>query len=177
VPAGGEAAASWAKRRTGYLKILKFDSNAHLQYLRAYVIELQDFERSIDPRLPAGSEIVDEYVPQMLMRCKSCKGQIFMAEVDGNIAGYVTVLTDVSSGELEDGDMQYGLIADLLVGKKYRGLGLGRKLIDAAESYAKDHDVEWLRIAVLAKNKPAIEMYNSSGFSSLFVELEKNLNE
>jgi len=159
------------------LNIVKFDPLAHLKQLRVCVIELQDYEHALDPRLPTGSDIVDEYLPQMLMRCKTCRGQIFMAEVDGNIAGYVTVLTKVSSGELEDGDIEYGLVADLLVREQHRGSGFGRKLLDAAETYAREHGVKWLRIAALAGNRPAIEMYDSMGFSRLFVELEKTLDE
>jgi len=159
------------------LNIIEFDRSAHLQQLRACTIELQDFEHALDPRLPTGSAIVDEYVPQMLMRCKDCQGKIFLAEVDGDIAGYVTVLTKVSSGELEDGDIEYGLVADLLVRRNHRGSGIGRKLLNVAESYARDQDVKWLRIAALSGNRPAVEMYNSMGFSKLFVEFEKNLNE
>ncbi len=159
------------------MNIIEFDRSAHLQQLRACTIELQDFEHALDPRLPTGSDIVDEYVPQMLMRCKDCEGKIFLAEVGDDIAGYVTILTKVSSGELEDGDIEYGLVADLLVRKNHRGSGIGRKLLDVAESYARDHDVKWLRIAALSGNRPAVEMYNSMGFSKLFVEFEKNLNE
>jgi GNAT superfamily N-acetyltransferase len=159
------------------LNIIEFDRSVHLQQLRACTIELQDFEHALDPRLPTGSDIVDEYVPQMLMRCKDCDGKIFLAEVGGEIAGYVTILTKVSSGELEDGDIEYGLVADLLVRKNHRGSGIGRKLLVAAESYARNHDVKWLRIAALSGNRPAVEMYNSMGFSKMFVEFEKKLNE
>jgi GNAT superfamily N-acetyltransferase len=159
------------------LKILRFDERSHLQQLRRCVIELQDFERALDPRLPSGSDIVDEYIPQMLDRCKSCLGRIFVAEVDGDVAGYVTILTKVRSGELEDGDIEYGLVDDLVVRRRFRGSGLGRKLLAAAEEYAMDHNVKWLRIAVLAANRSAKELYSSMGFSELFVELEKNLTD
>lgn len=158
------------------MKIVSFDERTHLQQLRGCVVELQDFERSLDPRLPRGLDIVDTYVPQMLQRCESCDGQIFIAEDDGKVAGYVTVLTKVSSGELEDGNIEYGLVADLLVRKKYRGAGLGRKLLAVAEDYANDHHVRWLRIAALAGNHSARELYRSMGFSNLFVEFEKSLN-
>jgi len=157
------------------MKILEFDKRVHLQQLRDCIIDLQDYERSIDPRMPSGSDIVDEYVPQMLHRCKSTLGQIFVAEVDGNVAGYVTILTKVRSGELEDGDIEYGLVADLVVLQEYRGEGLGRDLLARAEEYAKDHDVRWLRIAVLAANRSAKELYSTMGFSDLFVEMEKDL--
>ena len=159
------------------MNILKFDRRAHRQQLRAGVIELQDFEHALDPRLPTGLDIVDEYIPQMLERCKTCQGQVLMAEVDGNIAGYATVLAKVSSGELEDGDMEYGLIADLLILKQHRGSGLGRKLLAAAETYARDNGVKWLRIAALAGNRKALGTYTSAGFSELFVEMEKELSE
>jgi len=159
------------------LNIIEFDRSAHLQQLRACTIELQDFEHALDPRLPTGADIVDEYVPQMLMRCKNCQGKIFVAEIGGDIAGYVMILTKVSSDELEDGGIEYGLVADLLVRKSHRGSGIGRKLLDAAESYARDHDVTWLRIAALSGNRPAIELYKSTGFSNLFVEFEKKLKE
>ena len=83
----------------------------------------------------------------------------------------------MSSGELEDGDIEYGLVDDLVVRQKFRGSGLGRKLLAAAEEYAMDHNVKWLRIAVLAANRSAKELYSSMGFSELFVEFEKNLTE
>jgi GNAT superfamily N-acetyltransferase len=158
------------------LKIVSFDERTHLQQLRGCVVELQDFERSLDPRLPRGSDIVDAYVPQMLQRCESCDGQIFIAEDDGKVAGYVTILTRVSSGELEDGNIEYGLVADLLVRQEWRGAGLGRKLLVVAEDYANDHHVKWLRVAALAGNRSAGELYQSRGFSELFVEFEKNLS-
>ena len=157
------------------MKILRFDERTHLQQLRGCVIELQDFEHALDPRLPSGSDIVDEYIPQMLERCESCLGRIFVAEVDGDVAGYVTILTKVSSGELEDGDIEYGLVADLIVRQEYRGNGLGRRLLETAEDYASKHNVKWLRIAALADNHSAKELYSSVGFSELFVEFEKNL--
>ncbi len=157
------------------LNILPYDNRAHAQALRDCVIELQDFERKLDPRVPSGSEIVDEYIPQMMQRCKSCLGQVLVAEVDGDIAGYVTILTKVSSGELEDGDIEYGLVADLVVRQAYRGAGIGRALLESAERYAIDHDVKWLRIAVLAANRSAKELYSSAGFSDLYVEMEKIL--
>lgn len=157
------------------MKIIKFDKETHWQQLRECVIELQDFEHVLDPRLPTGADIVDEYLPQMLVRCGNCEGQILVAEVDDVVAGYVTIMAKVSSAELEDGDIEYGLVADLLVRPGHRGSGLGRKLLLAAEDYAVAHNVKWLRIGVLAANRGARELYSSLGFSEFFVELEKRL--
>ena len=146
-----------------------------MDHLRECLIELQDFEVELDPRMPSGSDIVDEYVPHMLEQCDKCKGKILVGEIESEVAGYVTILTKVVSEELEDGHLEYGLVSDLAVKKKYRGRGLGRKLLDAAETYARASGVNWLRIGVLAPNQQARSLYLSMGFSDHYIELEKKL--
>jgi GNAT superfamily N-acetyltransferase len=155
--------------------IRTFDSKADTQQLRDCVIELQNFEREIDPRMPSGEEIVDDYIVAMLFRCRMCDGQVLVADIDGEIAGYVTMLNRVQSDDLDDGNLEFGLIADLLVRKAYRGTGLGRELMAAAESFARENGVRWLRVSVMAQNATARKLYASSGFSEIYVELEKDL--
>jgi ribosomal protein S18 acetylase RimI-like enzyme len=157
------------------LLIRDFDEEVHLIGVQACLIELQDFERSLDPRMPSGSEIVDDYVPRMLYRCKQCDGKVLVAEVDSEVAGFTTILTRVTSEEIEDGDIEYGLVSDLVVASKFRRQGFGRKLLEAAESYAKANEVKWLRIGVLAENHSANALYESLNFKKLYVECEKQL--
>ena len=80
--------------------------------------------------MPSGRDIVDEYIPQMLDRCIECDGRVLIAEVNGEIVGFVTILTKVSSGDLEDGDLEYGLVSDVMVVERFRSQGLGRKLLE-----------------------------------------------
>ncbi len=143
--------------------------------IRECLIELQDFERSLDPRMPSGDEIVDAYVPNMLRLCQRCSGKVLIADVDGEIAGYVSILAKVKSDEIEDGNIEYGLISDLVVLQRFRKSGIGRKLLEAAESFAREKDVKWLRIGVLASNEAALDLYASMRFRRKFVELEKDL--
>jgi ribosomal protein S18 acetylase RimI-like enzyme len=157
------------------LLIRDFDEEVHLMGVQACLIELQDFERSLDPRMPSGSEIVDDYIPRMLHRCKQCDGKVLVAEVDNEVAGFTTILTRVTSEEIEDGDIEYGLVSDLVVASKFRRQGFGRKLLEAAESYAKANEVKWLRIGVLAENHSANALYESLNFKKLYVECEKQL--
>ena len=124
--------------------------------------------------MPSGAEIVGDYIPNMLSRCIQCNGKVFVAEVDEAVAGFATVLTKVKSEEIEDGDIEYGLVSDLVVASKFRRQGIGRKLLEAAESYAKSNDVRWLRIGVLAENHSADNLYDSMGFKRLYVEREKD---
>ncbi len=102
------------------MHIREFDEHKDLNRLRECVIELQDFERRLDLRRPAGADIVGAYIPQMRERCEKCHGRILVAEADGEIAGYVMILTKVRSEDLEDGDVEYGLVADLVILEKFR---------------------------------------------------------
>ncbi len=158
------------------MQIRPYVSDTDGEQLRACVIELQNFEREIDPRMPSGEEIVDDYIIAMLFRCRMCEGQVLVADVDGEIAGYVTMLNRVQSDDLDDGNLEFGLVADLLVRNAYRGTGLGRELMAAAESFAKENGVRWLRISVMSENAAARKLYASSGFSEIYVELEKDLD-
>lgn len=143
--------------------------------LRSCLIELQDFERRLDPRLPSGADIADAYLPQMLQRCRQSAGKVLLAEIDDVCAGYATILTKVKSEEIGDGDTEFGLIADLVVLEKFRQLGIGRKLLEAAERYSRKCGVKWLRIGLLAGNQAADELYSSMGFGVLYIEREKDL--
>lgn len=157
------------------IQIRRFDWATDAGQLRDCVIELQEFERKIDARMPGGEAIADDYIAEMLNRCRSCEGSVLVADDDGDIAGYVTVLNRVQSDDLDDGDIEFGLVSDLLVRDAYRGRGLGRDLVQAAEAFAISNDVQWLRISVMAGNHGARELYSSMGYDEIYVELEKGL--
>lgn len=159
------------------MPIRKFAARTDVLNLRQCLIELQNFERALDPRMPSGEDIVDDYIADMLRRCRECNGTVLVAEVDNEVAGYVTVMAKVSSEEIGAGDFEFGLVTDIVVLPGYRRTGLGKDLLAAAEAYAKANGVKWLRIGALAANHAAIAMYSSMGFSGLYVELEKDLTE
>ena len=155
--------------------IRRFSGDTDRAQVHACLIELQDFEREIDPRMPSGDDIAEAYIPDMLRRCTDCAGAILVAEIGRLVVGYVTILTKVSSDEIGAGDHEFGLITDVVVLREHRGKGLGKALLQAAETYAKENGVKWLRIGALAPNKSATTLYSSMGFSGLYVELEKDL--
>jgi len=155
--------------------IREFDKSSDVAALRSCVIELQDYERRIDARMPPGEEIADAYVQEIFARCAEHAGKVLVAVADNGIAGYVSIMTRMQSDSLDDGHIEYGLIADLVVLEKHRGSGIGRQLIDAAEEYARTRNVRWLRICVLADNDSARQLYRQTGFSELYLDLEKEL--
>lgn len=157
--------------------IRPYDPGADYDGLRECVVELQDFEYAIDDRYTSGEEIVDVYIPDVIRRCGLYDGDIFVAEHAGEIAGYVMVWARYRTGDVEDGDFECGLLADLAVLERHRGNGIGRALIEFAESHARSKGVKYLRLGVMAQNTFARSLYERMGYSECHVDLEKDLSE
>jgi GNAT superfamily N-acetyltransferase len=147
----------------------EFDSDC-----RACIVELQEFERGIDPRLLPGEEMVEAYFSDMHARCRRHAGAILVAELDNEIAGLVMILTKVPYTALDERPGDHALIADLIVRERFRGQGLGVALLRQAEQYAREAGARELVIGVLSGN-PAQRLYEHEGFKPYLLTMSKSL--
>lgn len=143
--------------------------------LRACVVELQEFERGLEPRLPRGEEMADRYLAFMLERCARTAGRVFVAEVGYTVVGFVAVLANVPQEEPDEDRAPYAYVSDLVVRSAHRRRGLGRALLEHAEKFAHDAGARLLRVGVLARNEGARRLYASLGFADYTVQLIKPL--
>jgi ribosomal protein S18 acetylase RimI-like enzyme len=159
----------------GWVRIRDYDPGAHRERLRACVVELQEYERGLEPGLPRGEEMADAYTAFLLERCSRASGRIFVAEVDDAVAGFVGVLAHVMPEEPDETPVPYAYISDLVVLPTYRRQGIGRALLAHAERFATTSGAGVLRVGVLAKNDAAGRLYYSSGFTNYHIQLIKTL--
>ena len=155
--------------------IREFDPVTDYLGVRECFIELQNVERSFDERMPEGSSVVDEYLKLLFERCQLYKGQIFVADIDGQVAGYVSVWGRTRSDEPDDGPAEFAYISDFCVLPEYRRFGIARRLLDRAEDYARSHGAECLRLGVKGGNLRAYAFYAHAGFTEVWSQLEKKL--
>jgi ribosomal protein S18 acetylase RimI-like enzyme len=80
---------------------------------------------------------------------------VFIAEVDGKLAGRIRLLKWWN---------QYGYIEDLVVNPEFRGLGLGRTLIEQGIQWARDKKYPGIMLETQDDNVPACQLYASCGF-------------
>src|SRR5919108_2158590 len=132
--------------------------------MRRCMVELQEFERGIDSRLRPGETIADEYCAQIHARCREADGRVFVAEYDGAVVGFVGVLAREQFTALDEPPGTYALITDLVVLERYRNRGIGRRLLERAEEYARVAGASELRIGVLMQNAAARRLYLDDGF-------------
>jgi GNAT superfamily N-acetyltransferase len=142
---------------------------------RACVVELQDAERRLDPRLRTGEFIADDYLAQMHVHCRNYAGEIFVAEHGDEIVGLVMVLARVPFELLDEPPGDYALVAELVVRDGFRSRGIGRALLDCAERYARDAGAAELQIGVLSQNTAARVLYLHEGFAPYKETLSKPL--
>jgi GNAT superfamily N-acetyltransferase len=143
--------------------------------VRMCLIELQEFERTLDPRVPPGAAIADAYLDGLFRRCDQFAGQLFVAEADGRVVGFVSVLGACRPDAPDDDAAPFAYVDDLVVLPKHRGQGHGQALLGRAEAYAAAQGRSALRLRVKGGNHPARGFYARAGYAEYEVELEKQL--
>jgi GNAT superfamily N-acetyltransferase len=137
--------------------------------------ELQAFEQTIEPNRAEADDISEKYVDDLISWCAKYSGAIFVAEVQGEVVGFSSVLARVPSEDLIERDPEFAEITDLVVRQPYRRSGIGALLLEAAESHAVSIGATRLRICVLSANTDAHRLYQRCGFRDNEIVLEKRI--
>ena len=157
------------------MRVKAFDPETDRGAVEECLLELQEFSRQHDARLPIGSCMAQEYLERLHARCSLYAGKVLVAEIDAVVVGYVCVLAKVPAAEPADGVAEAAQIVDLVVQTNARGSGVGSCLLHAADTYAQSQGASWLRVGVFAWNAHAIGLYEHRGYARLEVTLEKRL--
>lgn len=80
---------------------------------------------------------------------------IFFAEVDGHLAGRIRMMRWWN---------RFAYVEDLVVNPQYRGLGIGRMLLERGIQWARENDYPGVSLETQDDNVPACTLYQSCGF-------------
>jgi len=67
---------------------------------------------------------------------------------------------------------KYAYIQDFIVSKKYRNNGFGTKLMEESKQWAKNRNMDYIRLSVLPENKDAQRFYKRHGFEKQMITME-----
>lgn len=157
------------------MRIREYHSDGDLAALRQCAVELQDFERALDPRLPEGEQMADVYLEQAFDRARKFAGKLFVAESDGRVVGLVSVLGAYRLEEPSETPSPFAYVDDFIVLASCRGQGIGTALLAEAESYARRCGRASIRLCVKGGNHQARAFYREAGYGEYELELEKAL--
>ena len=124
-----------------------------------------------------GREVVGESVERQVQRLRRDEGfpsQAFVAKTDdGTQAGFVWVAKthNDSTGQLE------ASLLNQYVAEPYRGQGLGRRLMEKAEDWARQQGLPRIALSVGANNSIGQGLYESLGYQVETLRMSKKLEE
>ncbi len=72
--------------------------------------------------------------------------------------------------------LRHGFVYDIFVKEEFRGKGIGKMLMEKAESYCRERGYSRLLLMVAVKNETAIRLYDSMGFKPEQTYMAKVLN-
>ena len=139
-----------------------------IQDLNNKLFELE--KKNYDPTLVSGWPLTDEgkeYFEDLINN-----HYVIVAVLDNEIIGYLAGTIN-EKGSYEE--IQYGEINNMLINEKYRGYGVGKKLIDQFKESCKESNIYNLKVVASAKNINAINFYKKNGFEDFNVTLTMRL--
>jgi len=99
--------------------------------------------------------------------------KIFVAEDESQaFLGYLSV---GEGGDMMTGE-NHGFIYDIFVEEKSRGKGIGKILMEKAESYCREKGYSRISLMVSTYNEPAIRLYTRMGFKTEQTYMGKELS-
>jgi ribosomal protein S18 acetylase RimI-like enzyme len=148
---------------------------ADQEELERCIIELQNFERTLEADRVEGATIAQRYLQQVLTTCGAKAGRLFVAETGGQVVGLVSIWLEREPESFLTNLAGYAYLSDLVVLSAYRRRGIGTALLQQAEAYALEQGATALKINVLAKNRAAYDAYRKVGFQDYEISLLKPL--
>ena len=146
--------------------IIEYDSKYDEQ-IKDLLVQLQRYLADLDKE---GYNIVgdgyrDKYFEKTLEEVKKCNGKILLYKDDEKIVGLIVgIINNDETIRYDFKAPKRGRITELVVGKEYRGKGIGKELLLKMKEYLKSNGCEKIMIAVFGYNESAIRFYKENGF-------------
>lgn len=100
---------------------------------------------------------------------------VLVAEEEDFLIGAVAVFVSSSVPHSFLTSRPRGHIATIVITERYRDRGIGRKLMAAAEEYAKGKGAQDIKLEVMAFNTGAMDFYRDLGYENFSHRLSKSL--
>ncbi|XP_074651697.1 putative N-acetyltransferase camello [Tubulanus polymorphus] len=115
----------------------------------------------------------------------------FVAEINGRIVGYAAIVNEdslherleeyskyrnVSSGKLDsdvDSDVKIAELKRMVVDVSFRGLSIGRKLLDHCVEFCKQNNYDRIHLSAVTEQIAGLRLYSRYGFKRGLIEYER----
>jgi len=138
------------------------------------ILELKKYESQFDLDYLTDDISVSKLFED-IQKGKENGGEIFVAETEGKIVGFISLNIVNKNDELITKRVDTVYISDMVVLPEYRNRGIGKKLLDKAEEFTKERKIKYIKLIVFADNEVVKKLYEEKGFSSYEVTMLKKV--
>lgn len=143
------------------------------EYVKKLIMELKHFESRFDNDYMTDEKSVEKLFLNITNE-KNKGGEIFIAEHEGMVIGFVSLSISSKNDELILKKVNAVYISDILISEGYRNKGVGTALIKKAEDFARKNNIRFLKLVVFSENK-AKKLYDKLGFVDYETTMLKEL--
>lgn len=135
-----------------------------------YLVTVDQMKRT--RRMPGLGEW---FTSKMLEEVDKNNGVIYVVENEGRIAGFIAGITLRQSKEelLESIPSKAGRIIELFLDERFRGQGIGTRLIEKMEEYFRQNGCDVSRVEVFEPNIKAHNFYRKLGYQDRNIDMIK----
>jgi len=109
----------------------------------------------------------ENYSPTFFLEHHYEDPKIFLvAEADGKVVGYTMCRIEFGMSNLRTAFARKGHVISIAVLQDYRGMGIGRRLMEVGMQRVKEGGATEMFLEVRVSNNPAIELYRKLGFKA-----------
>ncbi len=156
---------------------IKIFQTRNPEIVKSLVSGLRKFENKFDADMRSDEESVEKQIEWMKRKLQSESTFLFVAIRENekqNTIGYVF-------GWIERRNKNYwkltrfGYVAELFVKEEFRGMGVGRTLLEKAEKWFAEKRITKIFLDVEAEN-PALNFYKKLGYRELELRMVKEIS-
>ena len=138
------------------------------------ILVLQNLEYRLEPHYWAKPELVVKKYFDYLVKKTDENGKMYVAEVDGTIAGLAAVRIEQKTSPCVK-NKKFVYVSDLAVLEKFQTQGIGDQLLKKSEEYARTQGFDYIYLDVTATNISAVKFYYARDYNSHEISMEKKL--
>lgn len=157
------------------MHIIREYTKHDIESLKKVIVELQEFERLMDPHRLAGIKVAHAYLEHLLALCERGVGKIYVVEIKDEVIGMISVYIEEDKKHFRKAQ-KFAYISDLIILPEYKDRGIAKELFEKAEEYAKSKHVSTIQAAVLHEHKEGINEYLRNGFHTFEIVVRKHID-
>jgi len=111
----------------------------------------------------------------LIARIEDTASRFFVCESEGQIAGFIATNFRITQEAMIYN--RRGYIAETVVGKQFRGKGIGKLLFEKAQQWFEEEGADHIELQVSLKNDGGLNFWKNQGFSGFTQHMIKYLKK